>query len=95
MSRLLACREVPLVWREAYAVATYAYVRPEELQALTWRDGDFAADTVSVSKAIDARTGKAKPLPKTQGAVREVPIGPELRPLLVRMHALTSRSRGC
>jgi integrase len=86
MAQLLGCRDVPRAWREAYAVATYTYVRPEELQALTWRDVDFAADTISVSKAIDARTGKAKPLPKTQGAVREVPIDPALMPLLKRMH---------
>ncbi len=38
-----------------------------------------------VPKAIDARTGKPKPLPKTQNAVRSGPIEHELLPLLHRM----------
>jgi integrase len=61
-------------------------VRPDELQGLTWRDVDFTAGTVSVSKAIDARTGEPKALPKTERAVRDVPIDPALMPLLLRMH---------
>ena len=36
--------------------------------------------------AIEARSGKLKPLPKTQGAVRDVPIEPALKPLLERLH---------
>ena len=86
MAKLLAYEDVPVKWRQAYAVATYSYVRPEELEALTWDDVDFEAGTISVSKAIDARTGKAKPMPKTANAVREVPIEATLRPLLVAMH---------
>lgn len=85
-SKLLACEDVPRLWREVYAVAAYTYVRPEELQAITWNDVDFNAGTVHVSKAISARDGKAKPLPKTRNAVRTVPIDPALLPLLKRMH---------
>jgi integrase len=85
-SKLLACEDVPRQWREVYAVAAYTYVRPEELQALTWKDVDFEAGTIHVSKAISARDGKPKPLPKTRNAVRSVPIEPTLRPLLKRMY---------
>jgi len=86
-SRLLACEKVPRVWREVYALAAYTYVRPEELQALTWEDVDFNAGTIHVSKAISAGDGKPKPLPKTRNAVRTVPIDPALVPLLAPMHA--------
>jgi integrase len=82
---LLACEDVPREWRETYAVAAYTYARPEELQALTWRDVDESAGTIGVSKAIGGRTGKPKPLPKTESAVRDVPIDPALAPLLKRM----------
>jgi integrase len=86
-AKLLACadEDVPRQWREVYAVAAYTYVRPEELQALTWRDVDFAAGTLQISKATDARTGKPKELPKTENAVRAVPLEPALVPLLERM----------
>jgi hypothetical protein len=33
--RLLACGDVPIEWRQTYAVATYLYARPEELEAFT------------------------------------------------------------
>jgi hypothetical protein len=56
------------------------------LQAFTWRDVDLEAGTFSVSKAIDGRTGKPKPLPKTESAVRDVPIDPSLARLLQRMY---------
>jgi integrase len=85
VANLLACKDVPREWREVYAVASYSYVRPEELQAFTWRDVDLDAGTLSVSKAIGGRSGKPKPLPKTQSAVRDVPIDPSLAPLLKRM----------
>ncbi len=65
-AKLLACEDVPRVWREVYAVAAYTYVRPEELQAIAWPDVDFDARTVHVSEAVSARTGKPKPLPKTR-----------------------------
>lgn len=84
--KLLASKDVPREWRETYAVATYTYVRPEELEAITWRDVDFTAKTISVSKATDARTHTPKALPKTKSAVRDVPIEPNLMPLLKMMH---------
>jgi integrase len=88
VTKLLAFKDedVPRAWRETYAVAIYLYVRPEELEALTWKDVDFTAGTVSVNKAMDGRTHEPKPLPKTDAAVRDVPIEPTLMPLLKAMH---------
>src|SRR5579872_2585770 len=68
--KLSACEDVEREWRQTFAIATYLYVRPEELEALTWEDVDLDARTVSVSKAIDARTGAAKAMPTTANAVR-------------------------
>ena len=84
-AKLLSCVAVPKGWREVYAIAAYTYLRPEELQAVTWSDVDLEAGTIQVSKATSARTGEPKPLPKTRNAVRSVPIEPTLLPLLKRM----------
>ncbi len=84
-SKLLACRDVPREWREVYSVAAYAYGRAEELEALVVSDVDLDAGTIQISKAIGSRDGKPKPLPKTENAVRAVPIEPALRPLLLRL----------
>jgi integrase len=86
MAKLLACAAVPRAWRETYAVASYTYLRPEELEALLWSDVDFDAGVIQVSKSVDARTGNLKPIPKTAAAVRAVPIEASLLPLLVAMH---------
>lgn len=83
---LVACMRVPRRWREVYAIATYTYVRPEELEALTWNDVDWLGEKISVSKSVDGRTHEPKPSVKSRAAVREVPIEPELLPLLERMH---------
>ncbi len=60
--KLLACddEKVDPDWKEAYAVLYYTYMRPEEAQAVTWRDFDLDTGFVSVSKAVDARTGEAE-----------------------------------
>jgi hypothetical protein len=86
MVKLLSCEGVPKEWRQAYAVGTYLYPRPEELEANVWPDADFDAPAVQISKAIDARTGEPKPMPKTANAVRSVPIEPTLLPLLNVMY---------
>ena len=82
---LVACTEVPLDWRELYAVACYLYLRPGELRALLWTDVDFKAGVVHVTKAYDedSKTVKA---PKTRNGVRDVPIPATLVPLLKAMH---------
>lgn len=81
---LLSCGEVPMEWREVYAVACYAYFRPSELRVLLWSDVDLEARLLSVTKAWDYEDGKVKP-PKTPNGIRRVPIEPALVPLLERM----------
>jgi integrase len=82
LTRLLACEKVPVKWRVTYCIATYLYLRPEELKALLWSDIDFDARTVNISKSMDWWTGAPKPQPKTVAAVRDVPIEETLFPLL-------------
>jgi integrase len=79
--KLVACEEVPLAWRELYAVACYLYLRPGELRALRWADVDFDAGVVRVTKAYDEDAQAIKP-PKTRNGVRDVPIPTALVPLL-------------
>jgi integrase len=84
MLRLLACRNVPLEWRRLYAVGCFLYLRPGELQALTAGDVDLDADVVHVTKAWDEESREVKQ-PKTHYGIRDVPIHPNLRPLLERL----------
>ena len=81
---LFACRDVPLPWRETYAVACYLYLRPGELRALTCGDVDLDAMVVHITKAYDERTREVK-APKTRNGVRDVPIHANLVPLLKRV----------
>ena len=83
-ARLVSCKDVPLVWREAHAIAAYTYLRPSELRALRWPDVDIDHGRVLVTKAWSYLDGTIKP-PKTRGGIREVPIHPQLLPLLLRM----------
>ncbi len=84
LSALLACEEVPIEWREVYAVGSYLYLRPGELIALTWADIDFVAGIVHVTKSYDERTKQVKP-PKTSNGIRDLPIPATLLPLLRRL----------
>lgn len=88
---LIACARIPLEWRQVYAVACYAYLRPGELWELRVQDIDLAAGLVNVSRAIDWKGGEAK-APKTINGVRQVPIDRELAPLLVEL--VKGRPRG-
>jgi integrase len=81
---LLSTPGVPIEWREIYAVAIYTYLRPGELRVLLWADVDLEAGLVSVTKAWDYADEKIKP-PKSEAGVRDVPIDPNLKPLLRRM----------
>ncbi len=81
---LLAKKDVPIAWREVYAIALYAYLRPGELRVLTWADVDLDARVIHVTKAWDYEDQRIKP-PKTRNGVRRVPIEPALVPLLARM----------
>lgn len=83
---LMMCDEVPLEWREVYAIACFLYLRPGELVALTWGDVELETRIVYVTKAWDEDT-RTLGETKTEEGVREVPIEPELVPLLERMRA--------
>lgn len=83
-SRLVSCTEVPLPFRTLYAVAVYTYARAGELEAILWDDVDLEHGIISVTKAVDRRTGKVA-LTKS-GDARRIPIEPELEPLLRRLH---------
>jgi len=76
---------VSVEWRRVIAVATYLYARVGELRALTWSDVYLDKGYVSITKAIDATTGKLKTT-KTK-CPRKVPIEPALLPLLRVMRA--------
>ncbi len=84
LAAVLACLDVPLEWREVYAIGAYLYLRPGELHALTWGDVDLEAGVVHVSKAWDVRAGEVK-APKTANGMRDVPIPAALVALLRRM----------
>ena len=81
---LLGAKDVPLEWRETYALALYLYLRPGELRVLRYSDFDFDAGHVSITRAWDYEAAKEKE-PKTRNGVRKVPIEPALVPLLARM----------
>jgi integrase len=81
MLSLLRCAGVEREWRELYALGSYLYLRPGELRALTVGDIDFEANVVHVTKAWDENAKELK-TPKTSKGVRDVPIHPNLLPLL-------------
>jgi integrase len=80
-SLLWECEAVPEDLRFLYAVGIFTGLRPGEIRALTWADVNLETRRISVTKAFDEATGKAKP-PKTRAGVREVPIHEHLMPIL-------------
>lgn len=83
--RVVACPAIPLAWRETHAIAAYTYLRPSELLALRWADVDIEHGRIRISKAWSYLDGSLK-APKTPNGIREVPIHPNLVPVLERMH---------
>lgn len=80
-----------LRWQAAFGLAGYAGLRLGEIRALTWREVNFEAETVTVSRSA-LPDGTIK-LPKTAAGVRDVPLLPALRRLLVRWRLESPRSR--
>jgi integrase len=78
---LMQCDAVPLERHYLYACAAYLGLRPEELVELRWKDVDFVAGVVRVSRALNWKT-KEIGLPKTEEAIRPVPINAALFPAL-------------
>jgi integrase len=83
-ARLAASRAVPVEWRFTYAVAAYTYLRPSELRTLRWDDVDLEHGRICVSRAWSYLHRATKP-PKTLHGVRDVPVDPQLMPLLRRL----------
>ena len=81
---LVECEQIDRPFRAMYAVAVYTYARAGELEALTWSDVDLEHGVIQINKAIDRETGKVKST--KSGESRRIPIEPELRPLLERLH---------
>lgn len=86
--RLAACEEVPIEWREVYAIALYTGLRPNELRVLRWSDVDRVG-LIHVTKAWDPEERVVKE-PKTAEGRRVVPVRPELAPLLDEMRGRPS-----
>ncbi|MDX2090367.1 MAG: site-specific integrase [Kofleriaceae bacterium] len=83
-AQLFACTRVPRAWRELYAIAGYLYLRPGELLVLRWSDVDLRHGVVRVERAWGYLRQEEKGT-KTRAGTRDVPIHPELHPLLDRM----------
>lgn len=95
-AQLVACDDVPVAFRQLYALALYTGLRPGELRALTWGDVDAGARTITVSKAYERESDSVK-APKTLQGRRIVPVHEHLAPLLEKLRGAkpTSRSRRC
>jgi integrase len=83
-------------YRPAIATALYSGLRLSELLGLTWADVDFETGLLCVRQQLSrARVGKParRVRLKTQAAVRDVPLLPQLAALLKR-HKLASAKSG-
>lgn len=84
-SAFIACEDVPLIWRQAAALATYLYLRIGELRALRCEDIDLVTGMVRVHQSVgpDQRTGgeKVRQYTKT-GSIRHFVMEPVLVPLV-------------
>lgn len=83
--RLVGCSAVPLARRRYYAIATYCYLRPGELEALRWEDVDLERRVVQIRRTIDRDTDTEKS-PKAGRARPPFVLEEALLPLLRRMH---------
>jgi integrase len=80
-----------LRWKTAFGLAGYAGLRLGEIRALRWQDIDLDAGTITVSRsALPDGTIKQ---PKTRAGVRDVPLLPALRRILVSWKLESPRSQ--
>ncbi len=85
-AQIMNSAAIPVEARRIYALAAFLYTRPQEFYALRWSDVDWHAREVRVRRKLDVRTGEEKPGAKSDAGIREVPIHPNLMPLLEAMH---------
>jgi integrase len=84
--KFLDCKEeVPVEFARLCVVDTYLNLRPEELSEVRWSDVDFDAEELRVRRAFDIRESEEIDT-KTIAGKRDVPIHPNLMPLLKAMH---------
>jgi integrase len=69
---------------ELHTIAVYTYMRPGELYVLEWPDVDLNDQKIRITKAWDYKNRRVKPTKYQE--TREIPIEPNLLPLLKRMH---------
>jgi integrase len=81
---LVSSPRVPLADRRLFALAVYLFVRPGELEALTWNDFDIEHGSVDIHQSLNRKKG-VETTTKTE-APRKNPLEPELVPLLRVMH---------
>lgn len=62
-------------------LALYTGIRNGEAAALQWKDVDFKANEIRIHKAIESGSGAVKG-PKTASGHRDIPIHPDLLPIL-------------
>ncbi len=84
IAAVLACPDVPKLWREAIAIGCYLHLRPGELEELRIKDFDLDVGEVHIRRAGDIREKKVK-TPKTSEGVRHVTVPATLLPLLRRI----------
>ena len=81
-------------WDQAvWATALYAGLRAGELQALDWGHVDLAGGVISVERAYDRQARRFIP-PKSQAAVRRIPLASVLRDHLISWKVNCGRDSG-
>lgn len=83
--QLMKCRGVPQLRRRAYTIGVYLYLRPAELEALTWEDIDLPRGQVTIQRSIDRESGEVGS-PKAGKARATHDLEPTIIPLLRAMH---------
>jgi integrase len=77
-------------WRLALALAAWAGLRLGELRGLRWGDLDLDARVIHVRRSLK-RDGTVAP-PKTDAGVRDIPLLPDLRQMLLAWKLAAPRS---
>lgn len=88
--RLIAALREPD--RALWGTALYAGLRLGELRALDWSEVDLASGIIRVQHGWDPHLGRIAP--KSRSSVRNVPLVPALRALLIAHRLRQSRSIG-
>ncbi len=89
---LVSCNEVPLIWRRAYTLTTYLFLRASELDVLEREDFDMGAKlpVVRIHRAWDEERRRVKPAKNKD--TRTFTIEPTLVPLLKAMWQQSGRT---